>query len=80
MGRVDGAAALGVHVVLEDLDDETVEEYVIVDSAQATPSQGRLSKESPVARAIAGHYAGELVDVRAPHRIRHLRIVVADKR
>jgi transcription elongation factor GreA len=65
---------LGSQVVLEDLDDSTREEYVLVPSADSNPSAGRLSNESPVGRAIAGHHLGDVVDARAPHRIRHLRI------
>ena len=66
--------ALGSRVVLEDVDDGSCEEYVLVPSPESNPVEGRLSSESPVARAIAGHREGELIDVRAPRRIRHLRI------
>jgi transcription elongation factor GreA len=47
---------------------------VLVASAESDPAAGRLSNESPVGRAISGHRAGDVVDVRVPHRIRHLRI------
>jgi transcription elongation factor GreA len=66
--------SLGSEVVLEDLDDGTREEYVLVSSAESNPAEGRLSNESPVGRAIAGHRRGDVVDVHAPHRIRHVRI------
>jgi len=65
---------LGSRVVLDDLDEGTAERYVIVLPAEASPGAGRLSNESPVARAIEGHHRGDLVDVRVPHGIRHLRI------
>ncbi len=67
--------SLGSHVVLEDLDDGTREDYVLVSSAESNPAQGRLSNESPVGRAISGHRRGDVVDAHAPHRLRHLRIV-----
>lgn len=67
--------SLGSHVVIEDLDDSTREEYVLVSSAESNPAQGRLSNESPVGRAISGHRRGDVVDAHAPHRLRHLRIV-----
>ena len=67
--------ALGSEVLLEDLDDGAREKYVLVSSAESSPAEGRLSKESPVGKAIAGHHQGDVVDVRAPHRVRHLRIV-----
>lgn len=69
------AVSLGSHVVLEDLDDGAREEYVLVSSAESNPAEGRLSNESPVGRAIADHHEGDVVDARAPHRVRHLRIV-----
>jgi transcription elongation factor GreA len=66
--------SLGSRVVLEDLDDRTCEEYVLVSSAESNPAEGRLSSESPVGRAIRGHHRGEVVDARTPRRVRHLRI------
>lgn len=66
--------ALGARVVLEDLDDGTCEEYVLVASGESNPAEGRISSESPVGRAIGGHCRGDVVAARAPHRIRHLRI------
>ena len=66
--------SLGSVVVLEDLDETSREEYVLVSSAESDPSHGRLSNESPVGKAITGHHRGELVDVRAPRSLRHLRI------
>lgn len=67
--------SLGSQVVLEDLDEHTREEYVLVSSAESDPAEGRLSNESPVGRAISGHHKGEVVDAHAPHMIRHLRIL-----
>jgi transcription elongation factor GreA len=72
--RSQEIVSLGSQVVLDDLDDSGREEYVLVSSAESNPGEGRLSSESPVGRAIAGHRAGDLVDVHAPHRTRHLRI------
>jgi transcription elongation factor GreA len=66
--------SLGSRVVLDDLDDGTREEYVLVSSAESNPSDGRISNESPVGRAIEGHRQGDVVDAHAPHGIRHLRI------
>jgi transcription elongation factor GreA len=66
--------SLGARVVLEDLDDRTVEEYVVVAPPESNPAEGRLSNESPVGRAIEGRHKGDVVDARAPHRTRHLRI------
>jgi transcription elongation factor GreA len=75
-GPPDSVVDLGSVVVLEDMDDSTCEEYLLVTSAESNPSEGRLSVESPVGRAISGHRKGERVDAHAPHHlVRHLRIV-----
>jgi transcription elongation factor GreA len=75
-----GVVSPGMHVVLEDLDKSTCADYVLVASAESDPEHGRLSDESPVGRAISGHRKGDVVDARAPHRIRHLRIAEVDRR
>jgi transcription elongation factor GreA len=79
--RVDGdIVSRGSHVVLEDLDDSTRSDYVLVASVESDPEHGRLSDASPVGRAIAGHRKGDVVDARAPRRMRHLRIAEVDRR
>ena len=66
--------SLGSHIVIDDLDDSSREEYVLVSSIESNPTQGRLSNESPVGRAIEGHHKGDVVDAITPRRVRHLRI------
>jgi transcription elongation GreA/GreB family factor len=66
--------SVGSSVVLEDLDDGSREQYVLVPPAESNPAERRLSDESPVGKAISGRRRGDIVDVHAPHRIRHLRI------
>ena len=72
--RPGTVVSLGSRIVLEDLDDSSREAYVLVSPGESNPAQGRVSDESPVGRAIAGHRVGEHVDVHAPHCVRHLRI------
>src|SRR4029077_15232515 len=55
-------------VCSSDLDvaaKETIE-YHIVGSAEANPSENKLSNESPVGKAIIGKKKGETVEVAAP--------------
>jgi transcription elongation factor GreA len=66
--------SLGSSVLLDDLDDGSCDELILVSSAESNPSAGRISNASPVGRAIEGHHCGDVVDVHAPHGIRHLRI------
>jgi transcription elongation factor GreA len=75
-----GVVSRGSHVVVEDLDDATRADFVLVASAESDFEHGRLSDESPVGRAVAGHRKGDLVEARAPHGIRHLRIAEVDRR
>ena len=78
--RSGGVVSRGSHVVLQDLDDSTRTDYVLVASAESDPEHGRLSDESPVGRAIAGHRRGDVVEAHAPRRVRHLRIAEVDRR
>jgi transcription elongation factor GreA len=57
---------LGTKVRLKDLDANETVEYTIVGSAEANPSEHRLSNESPVGKAILGRKKGETVEVSAP--------------
>jgi transcription elongation factor GreA len=49
--------------------------YTFVGTAEASPGEGRLSAESPIARALHGHRAGEQVSVATPSGARTLQIV-----
>jgi transcription elongation factor GreA len=42
------------------------EKYTVVGRAEADPSKGRISNESPLGRAIMNHRAGDKVEVEAP--------------
>jgi transcription elongation factor GreA len=55
---------IGSHVMVEA--EGSKEQYVIVGSAEAAPSEGRISNESPVGKALMGHRAGETVRLVVP--------------
>ena len=55
---------IGSTVSVESTDG--AETFTIVGSAEANPSELKLSNESPVGRAILGHKKGETVEVAAP--------------
>jgi transcription elongation factor GreA len=57
---------IGSRVRLKDMAANETIEYTIVGSAEANPSENRLSNESPVGKAILGHKKGEIVEVAAP--------------
>jgi len=58
--------SVGSHVKLRDVSAKETVEYHIVGSAEANPSENKLSNESPVGRAIIGKKKGETVEVQTP--------------
>lgn len=52
--------------------------YEIVGFSQSNPSQGKISDESPVGRALMGHIVGEIVTVEAPAGVLNFEIVAID--
>lgn len=57
--------SLGSTVILVD-DQGEEEKYTIVGSPEAQPTQGRISNESPVGRALMGKAVGDKVSVQVP--------------
>ena len=49
--------------------------YTITGFAQANPSEGKISDESPVGKALIGHKVGDKVAVEAPRGIINFKIV-----
>jgi transcription elongation factor GreA len=58
--------SIGTRVRLRDIAASKTFEYHIVGSAEANPTESKLSNESPVGRAIMGRKKGETVEVAAP--------------
>ena len=52
--------------------------YTITGFAQADPMRGRISDESPVAKALIGHKVGDKVEVEAPAGVFTYKIVKID--
>ncbi len=57
---------LGDKVKVQEKGQKQTEVFHIVGAAEANPSEGRISNESPMGRALVGHRVGEHVTVRAP--------------
>ncbi len=58
---------LGTTVEIKYEDDDDTEEYRIVGSKEADPSNNKISNESPLAKAVMGHKAGEVCTVESPN-------------
>lgn len=56
---------LGSKVTVLNADDEE-EHYTIVGSAEASPSDGKISNESPVGSALMGKKVGDKVEAQTP--------------
>jgi transcription elongation factor GreA len=60
------AVAVGVTVHVKDQKTDKSTKFKIVGSAEANPSEQKLSNESPVGKALMGHKRGEIVSVPVP--------------
>ncbi len=70
-----GKVVFGVTVVLADEEDGSEKTYQIVGEDEADIKAGRISVQSPIARALIGKEEGEVVDVQAPGGQRAYEIV-----
>jgi transcription elongation factor GreA len=66
---------VGTKVTIQDVKLGDVVQYSIVGSAEADPTDHKLSNESPVGRAIMGHKPGEIITVAAPRGETKLKII-----
>ena len=65
----------GSTVEVEDLTRGTRRTYRLVPSADADPSEGLLSVDSPVGRILCGRRAGQVVTATTPRGHRRLRVL-----
>jgi transcription elongation factor GreA len=70
----DGVVAFGSTVLVRD-ERGSEQTWQIVSSREASPREGRLSAESPVAAALLGRAPGEDVSVALPHGRRTLTVL-----
>ncbi len=69
---------VGSRVTIREEGNEARESYRLVGSAEANPTQGQISNESPLGRALLGHRVGDEVFVHAPDGMLHFRIVAIE--
>ena len=73
--NVDGKVVFGATVHLADVDEGTEVLYQIVGEDEAEIKKGRVSINSPVARAMIGKSEGDVVEVSAPGGQRSYEII-----
>lgn len=71
----DGRVVFASTVHLEDLESGEKVVYQIVGVDEADLKQNKVSITSPIARALIGKYAGDVVEVQAPSGIREYEIL-----
>ncbi len=70
---------VGVTVHVKDQKTDKSTKFKIVGSAEADPSENKLSNESPVGKALLGHKRGEVISVPVPRGpARELKITKID--
>jgi len=69
--------SLGNTVTVREGDDEP-EKYHLVGAAEADPTKGRISNESPLGQALLGRRVGDTVQVSAPAGLLTFRILAIE--
>jgi transcription elongation factor GreA len=61
-----GEVGLGSRVTVVEEGEDVSETFFIVGAAEADPTNGRISNESPMGQALMARKLGERVEVQAP--------------
>lgn len=71
----DGRCVFGATLDLEDQDTGAQVTYQIVGEDEADIKGGKISVNSPIARALIGKFAGDIAQVQAPGGIREYEVL-----
>jgi len=71
----DGRCVFGATLDLEDQESGDAVTYQIVGEDEADIKGGKISVNSPIARALIGKYAGDIAQVQAPGGIREYEVI-----
>ncbi len=71
----DGRVVFGATVELEDIEGDKTVTYQIVGDDEADIKAGKVSINSPVARALIGKYAGDIAEVHTPGGVREYEVL-----
>jgi len=73
--NADGRVVFSATVDLEEMESGNKVRYQIVGDDEADLKESKISITSPIARALIGKYAGDIVEVNAPVGIREYEIL-----
>lgn len=71
----DGRCVFGATIDLEDQDSGDQVTYQIVGEDEADIKEGKISINSPIARALIGKFSGDVAQVQAPGGLREYEIL-----
>jgi transcription elongation factor GreA len=71
----DGRCVFGATLDLEDQDSGAQVSYQIVGEDEADIKAGKISINSPIARALIGKFAGDIAQVQAPGGLREYEVL-----
>ncbi len=71
----DGRVVFGATVELEDIEGGKTVSYQIVGDDEADIKAGKVSVNSPVARALIGKFEGDVVEVHTPGGVREYEVL-----
>lgn len=71
----DGRCVFGATVDLEEQDSGASTTYQIVGEDEADIKAGKISVNSPIARALIGKFAGDIAQVQAPGGLREYEVI-----
>lgn len=67
--------SVGRTVTFKELPDEDPETYQIVGQSEADPVSGKISNESPIAKALIGHKVNDEVEIQIPNGAMNVKIM-----
>ena len=73
--EADGRVVFGATVEIEDLESGDRKAYQIVGDDEADIKAGKISVNSPIARALIGKTEGDAAEVQAPGGVRSFEVV-----
>ena len=71
----DGRCVFGSTIDLEDMESGKRVVYQIVGEDEADLKSGKISINSPIARALIGKFAGDVAEVQAPGGVREYEVI-----
>lgn len=66
---------IGAKVTLWDLDYEEEVEYELTGTDESDPTKGKISVNSPVAKALLGHSVDDLIEIKVPRGILNYKVM-----